>query len=166
MNYFLRHGEKVDNSPNSPLTEQGKIDSQELGKQFKLENIQINHIISSPISRCVQTAQYFLKGYNKNIHIEKSTLWGNPGVFVIKDTDIFKTHTVLEVINMQLSKNAPKEFRDIEKGVELLDDNIKNNQNTLFISHDVIITPFIAFKRNKFHIEKNKILKYLEYVEL
>ena len=61
--YFVRHGETVWNVENkicgatdSPLTEKGKAQAEELGKLILSEEIEFDEIIYSPLSRAKDTA--------------------------------------------------------------------------------------------------------------
>lgn len=61
--YFVRHGETVWNVENkicgatdSPLTEKGKEQARELGKQIASEGIKFDEILYSPLSRAKDTA--------------------------------------------------------------------------------------------------------------
>lgn len=67
--YIIRHCEATGQFPDSPLTEKGFIQANELA-DF-LSEININRIISSPFLRAIQTIKPFAK--NNNIKIEKDS---------------------------------------------------------------------------------------------
>jgi len=164
MIYLIRHAEKLDNSVHSKLTKQGLSDSFLYGQNLKLNNIQIDLIISSPIERCIQTAKKISEGYG-HIRIEESTLLGNPGIFV-NDGDsamkMFNSYKLKDIINMQLSKKDLDGFNKIDIATQKLLLFMKNQKdNILYISHDAIITPFINFIGNINTIEQNDIVDYL-----
>jgi len=165
MIYLIRHAEKLDNSIHSKLTKKGLKDSFFYGKKIKENNITVDLIISSPITRCLQTAQEISNGYG-GIRIEESTLLGNPGIFVNdgdKAMDIFNNYKLLNIINMQLSKKNLDGFNKIDIAIQnLLQFIRKREDNIIYISHDAIITPFISYISNLKEIKENHIVEYLQ----
>ena len=165
MNYLIRHAEKLDGSIHAKLTEKGLQDSFNYGQNLKLKNINIDKIISSPIGRCIQTAQQISKGYGY-IKIEKSKLLGDPGIFVNngdRAMDIFNKYSLVEIINMQLQKKELNGFNQIDVAIERLFKFMQNqNESVLYISHDAIITPFIYYQKNIKTISHNEIISYLD----
>jgi broad specificity phosphatase PhoE len=69
--YFIRHGESVDNaspvyqSVNSPLSEKGKRQAESIA--VRLSTLKFESLISSPILRAKETAQYIADKSNKEI---------------------------------------------------------------------------------------------------
>jgi len=167
MIYLIRHAEKKDNEVHAQLTEKGLKDSFIFGKKLKEQNIQIDKIISSPIIRCLQTAMKIIEGYDiKTIQIEQSNLLGDPGVYIQDDKKamkIFKTYKLVDIINMQLAHKKLDGFNSIDEGSRQLLEFINNQKkNTIMISHDAIITPFIAYINNLKKIETKDIVQYLQ----
>ena len=90
---------------------------------------------------------------------------GNPGIFV-NDGDsamkIFNKYELIDIINMQLSRQELEGFNNIDIATQKLLLFMENNEdNILYISHDAIITPFINFIGNVSHIEQKDIVDYL-----
>jgi len=61
---FLRHGESVGNAENRlqglsdfPLSDEGRAQARKLAARWKAENITFDAVISSPLSRALETAQ-------------------------------------------------------------------------------------------------------------
>lgn len=164
MIYLIRHAEKKDSSVHAELTQKGHNDSILYGKKLKINNIKIDLIISSPISRCIQTAQMISKGYG-NIKIEESILLGDPGVFVHNGDlamEVFNKYKLIDIINMQLSGKELDGFNKIYAATKkLLSFMKKQKDNTLYISHDAIITPFINYIGDNNSIKENDIVDYL-----
>ena len=164
MIYLIRHAEKIDSTMYSKLTDKGKSDSFLYGKNLKYNNIKINLIISSPIERCIQTAQKISEGHGY-IEIEESTLLGNPGIFINngdRAMEIFNNYKLIDIINMQLSRQDLDGFNKIEAATKKLLSFMENQKdNILYISHDAIITPFINCIGNTNNIEENDIVDYL-----
>jgi broad specificity phosphatase PhoE len=165
MNYLIRHAEKLDGSVHAKLTPKGLKDSLLYGQNLKFKNIPISKIISSPIERCMQTAEQISIGYG-GIKIEKSKLLGDPGIFVDNGDEameIFNRYSLVEIINMQLEKKELNGFNKIEGATQKLMKFMQNQKaNTLYISHDAIITPFICFVNNINNIKENDIVDYLD----
>lgn len=165
MIYLIRHAEKVDSSVHAPLTNKGIQDSFLYGKNLKSNCIKIDLIISSPIQRCIQTAQKISEGYG-GVQIEKSTLLGNPGIFVNNGDiamEVFNKYKLVDIINKQLSQQELNGFNKIDVATEKLLLFMKSrSDNVLYISHDAIISPFINFIGNIICIEQNDIIDYLD----
>jgi len=164
MIYLIRHAQKIDSSVHSKLTEKGLYDSFLYGKRLKFDNIKIDLIVSSPIERCIQTAQKISEGYGK-ICIEESTLLGNPGIFINNSNnamEIFNKHELRDIINMQLSMQELDGFNKIDIATQtLLSFMTSKTDNILYITHDAIILPFINFIENINNINKNDMVDYL-----
>jgi len=165
MIYLIRHAEKLDGSVHAKLTQKGLTDSFLYGQNLRLKNIDIDKIISSPIERCMQTAEEISKGYG-SIKIEKSKLLGDPGIFVDngdRAMEIFNRYSLVEIINMQLENKELNGFNQIGIGTERLLEFMKNqNRNILYLSHDAIIMPFLCYIENIKNIRENEIVNYLE----
>lgn len=165
MSYIVRHAEKQDNSVHALLSMNGEKDSRDFGRQLQIENIEIDLIISSPIKRCIQTAENITLGYQKKIPIIESKLLGDPGVYVNDDKLAMKTfekYELTEIINMQLSGKILDGFEHVDiASNKLLSFIQQQTNNVLYISHDVIITTFIHWIENKNKITNNEIVHYL-----
>jgi len=117
MIYFIRHAEKLDNSVHAELSDKGLNDAFLYGKYLNLNNIKIDQIVTSPINRCVQTAKKISEGYGTLLAIEESTLLGNPGIYINNGDHamkIFNEHSLVDIINMQLSKQELYGFNNID----------------------------------------------------
>ncbi|KPB05955.1 histidine phosphatase family protein [Bacillus sp. CHD6a] len=67
--YIIRHCEAKGQPPESPLTEKGMKQAQELAKYFS--NLQIDRIITSPFLRAIQTIEPLAKKSEINIEIDE-----------------------------------------------------------------------------------------------
>ena len=76
--YFTRHGQTVWNVENkicgatdSPLTELGHQQAIELGEKIKSENLQIDEILCSPLSRAADTAKHIAEITGVPLRVEQ-----------------------------------------------------------------------------------------------
>ncbi|MGB6329441.1 MAG: histidine phosphatase family protein [Halarcobacter sp.] len=165
MKYLIRHAEKTNSSVHAKLSDQGLIDSKNYGKELWKSNTNIELIVTSPIERCVQTAENIVLGINKDIPVIEAIELGNPGVYIRDDKKamtIFEKFSLLEIFNLQLSKSELDGFNSIDLASQRLVDFINShNKNTIFISHDAIIVPFINWLQKKQAINDFDMIDYL-----
>lgn len=152
---LLRHAERntqiVGCDPwSNPITEQGMISSQKLGKEIVSSGLNIAVITSSPLLRCIQTAEGIVSGSGSEIKVESSGVLGNPGPFVMGDVDLdlFGKITVHELVRMQTSGRSIKGIRELSEGTrlmlkEMIDPKCSGNDIGIFVSHDAIIAPVL-----------------------
>jgi len=171
--HLIRHAQKQKKQPNQGensilLTEKGKNDAQEFGKNFVKLYKKIDLIKSSPIKRCIETADAILKGANENRNIIQSKHLGDPGVYVYDDKaaiKVFEDFGIEYIIRAQLEKKDLPGIRDIESGsIKILEELVKDlEKNTIYIeiSHDAIIATLICYLTNEF-ITLDNWIDYLE----
>ena len=166
MKYLIRHAEKTDSSVHAKLSEQGKLDSINYGKKLLKYNPNITQIVTSPIERCVQTAELIVAGLEKSVPIIEATELGNPGIYIYDDKkamNVFNNFSLLEIINKQLSKQKLKGFNDIDFASNQLKIFFSSfNDNTLFISHDAIIIPYLNWLKKINSINSSDLIDYLD----
>lgn len=146
---LLRHADR-DNIPEGTfgnevqLNEKGKHNALLYGAS--LVDVKVNRIFTSPIERCVQTAEYITKGYGKSVEIIETTALGAPGLH-ISDERIAG--------EFFLEYGFDEMYRRFIKGIEIpgipslkelnqrithfLNENTTKNGKTLFITHDMLI---------------------------
>ncbi len=146
---FLRHGNR-DKIPDGEfgneieLNETGLLRSKEYGIQIR--HLQVNRIFSSPVRRCIQTAEKIKEGLHKDVPIILSTLLGEPGMFV--DDGSLAGASYLELGNHNTyyslleGKSIPG-FRSLQEGADLFNTFIRQQDQeagiNLYVSHDMII---------------------------
>ncbi len=149
---IVRHAERPEILPNTVgndvmLTEAGI----EQSKQFaSLIDDQILSIRTSPIGRCIQTAELFAQTANfKFENIKKCRLLGDPG-FIIKDAELAWQHWLKkgnEAVNSYLMSGSESwdGFYDLNYAVEGIVSDIKillsNSINGVhvWVTHDTIL---------------------------
>jgi len=185
MLYFIRHAEKSLVGEQT-LTQNGLQDAFFYGRKLSRTGIFFDLIKTSPVTRCLQTAEKIVEGMNIDIPIQESRLLGNPGIFVKdeqKAAKVFNQHSVCEVINQLIqnkhlsrqtffAKNFCLEegFYPIQQASQLLIDEFNTarltNQSILYISHDAIIMPFVAYINGITEIDEKQIVHFLQGYEI
>jgi bisphosphoglycerate-dependent phosphoglycerate mutase len=82
---LIRHADRDEFPPNSlgnevPLNPKGINNALQFGK--KLKHFTIHKIFTSPVERCVQTAQLIQEGIEKYLPIIQAKELGNPGLHI------------------------------------------------------------------------------------
>jgi hypothetical protein len=143
----LRHGHRQEINQGSfgekiELTSEGKITSQRLGRAFS--TIPFGEIHSSPILRCVQTAEAWRQGSEQDIQIYLSTVLGDPGPFV-SDTaqagPFFLESSLEQIAQLLVNGNSLPGMRSIEDGAKLFVNYALSVKlfPCLMITHDIVI---------------------------
>lgn len=168
MILLIRHAEK---SPKGEqcLTFRGLDDALNYGKRLKRQGIQLDEIMTSPVKRCIRTSEKIVQGLQSEIDIQKSCLLGEPGIFVADDkkaAKLFDKFTVCEVINMIIKREELPGFLAIEDACRPLVGEIQEkmalNRSVLYVSHDAIIMPFIAYLSGIKVINESEMIDYLD----
>ncbi len=133
------------------LTEQGIRSSERLGAA--LSKVRAVSAVSSPVHRCVQTAEALLRGSGSCAGVATDRRLGDPGPFVAVPEvagPLFLEVPVHEIARRQLEEPAPPPgMRRTEDGVGILLDLLtanldRNGRLCVYVTHDVILTLFIA----------------------
>jgi len=144
---ILRHGDRQEIPSGSfgnelLLTAKGRKSSLSLGK--KLAHIRWAQVFSSPLIRCQETAEQFLKGAGQSLPVILTPLLGDPGPFVL-DPDLagsmFLENAPYKIMQKILAAEHVPGMRTLEDGVKLFIDYLKTLTHfpCLMISHDIII---------------------------
>ncbi len=170
ISFLLRHADRDDIPQGSfgnevLLNEKGKQNARSFGE--KLAESKINRIFTSPIGRCVQTAEFMRKGYGRSVEIIETTALGAPGLH-IKDEKIAG-----QFILQHGFDETYKRFTQNEKipGIPNIDElnkritnfiykNSTDNGTTIFITHDMLIA-FYHFSINNKVYSKDNWINYL-----
>lgn len=151
---FLRHAERPSFKPNSwghnvSITLKGKQASQEIGKKLSSNNLSY-YLWSSPIKRCLETAEVICRGLESNRDVRQSSLLGNPGFFIQnpkKASIIFKEHLLPELIDLYLQEKSLPGFFPFEEGCQrmLLTLIEKNKAPSIWVTHDICVAILACF---------------------
>jgi broad specificity phosphatase PhoE len=170
ISLLLRHSDREDIPKGSfgnevLLNEKGKQNAQRLGES--LVEKKINKIYTSPVGRCVQTAEYLTKGYGSSIEIIETTALGAPGLHITDEKvagNFFLEYGFDEMYSRFIQG---KEIPGIPSVEELnhrittfIKDNTTQNGKTLFITHDMLIV-FYHYSINKRIYTKDNWVNYM-----
>ncbi|GHU55913.1 hypothetical protein FACS189411_05320 [Bacteroidia bacterium] len=147
------------------LNESGKANALKFGEA--LSDLKINKIMTSPIGRCVQTAEFIAKGYGHAIDIIETKALGAPGLH-ITDEEIagkFFMEQGFEELYRRITNDIPisgipdaKQFNQLM--TDFLIENTKDNGLTIFVTHDLLIA-FYHYSINKTVYTRDNWVKYL-----
>lgn len=153
---FIRHAERYPLQPgkkgdNVMLTPKGMQDAYDFGEELK--NIPLR-IYSSPVFRCMLTAEQIAKGHGGGVRIHRSSLLGNPGAYITNQheagaffaqteaVDNYKAY--IQDVDLPGHRNCEKAFGMLEK---FFDKTLNNRELTLYISHDIFIMYYMFSKK-------------------
>ena len=170
MALLIRHADRDDIPEGSfgnevLLNQIGQINAFNYGE--KLKNQQITKIYSSPVPRCVQTAEFISKGYGKNIVIIETVALGAPGLH-INDEKIageFYLEHGFDVMYKSFKNGSTipgmETLESLNKNMnDFINENTNANETTIFITHDMLIA-FYHFSINKTIYTKENWVNYL-----
>lgn len=147
------------------LNEKGIQNALKFGES--LANIIVNKIYTSPITRCVQTAELIVKGINKSIEIVETDALGAPGLHIDDEKiagNFFLEHGIDELykrfMNDQEIPGMPNAKELNKRMTTFLKEKTTRNGRTLFITHDMLIV-FYHFSINKKVYTKDNWIDYM-----
>ena len=152
----IRHAEREDIPAGTfghdvNLTTEGTRAAEELGTA--LSEYRALTVVSSPVPRCVQTAEAMLRGAGSTPQVVTDSRLGDPGAFVVDANaagPLFLELPIPEIARRQLQDGTPLAgMRPTSEGVEILLELVtsalkKNGRLHVFITHDIILSVFVA----------------------
>ncbi len=170
LSLLIRHGDR-DKIPEGSfgneilLNEKGKQNSFIFGES--LAKLNVNKILTSPVGRCVQTAEQIAKGYGKDIEIIETTSLGAPGLHIHDEKiagEFYLKHGFDEIYQRFLREikipGIPTVSEVNESITKFLIENTNQNGLTIFVTHDMLIA-FYHYSLNKSRYTKENWIKYL-----
>lgn len=170
ISLLIRHADRDDIPEGSfgndvLLNQTGQLNAFQYGE--KLKNQQITKIYSSPVPRCVQTAEFITKGYGKSIQIIETIALGAPGLHINDEKiagEFYLEHGFDVMYDSFKKGNAIPGMATLEilnqNMNNFINKNTTNNETTLFITHDMLIA-FYHFSINKTIYTKENWVNYL-----
>lgn len=170
ISLLVRHGDR-DQIPQGSfgneilLNEKGKHNSLKFGEN--ISHLKVNKILTSPVGRCVQTAEYIAKGYGSNIEIIKTTALGAPGLHICDEKvagEFYLKYGFTEMYKRFLDEVEIPGIPSITKLNQSISNflNEQTNQKgvTIFVTHDMLIA-FYHYSINKTIYTKKNWINYL-----
>ncbi|KAA6310470.1 hypothetical protein EZS27_038230 [termite gut metagenome] len=170
LSLLIRHADRDKISTGSfgnevMLNEVGKANALKFGEA--LSDLKINKIMTSPISRCVQTAELIARSYGKAVDIIETKALGAPGLH-ITDEEIagkFFIEQGFEELYRRIINDIPipgiptaKQFNQLM--TVFLIENTKEKGLTIFVTHDLLIA-FYHYSINKTIYTRENWVNYL-----
>lgn len=140
MIYFVRHGQSEANArhvfagveDDSPLTDHGREQAKEVGEKLLFEHIQIDHIVCSPLRRCVESAHIIARtiGFNPNaIEIDSRVREFEVGSMADKPTQGVTGEELISAPGAEDTRHFSDRVADAVKEIQA------SQGNTLIVSH-------------------------------
>ena len=134
-----------------PLTAHGVVSAAQLGNALGAGR-QVS-VTSSPVPRCVQTAEAILQGCNNDSPVQLDRTLGDPGPFVVDPEasgPLFLETDILDIVRRQLSGSEPPAgMRPTADGVGMLIELValglgRSGRVNVFVTHDSILAVLVA----------------------
>jgi broad specificity phosphatase PhoE len=151
---LLRHAERPELPEGTvghdvSLTDAGRAASRALGETI---GGRLAVLVSSPVARCVETAQGIGVGSGVRCHVESSALLGDPGAFVIQPEVAWAAWVELGHAEMMVRLMAGRVdrpgFRDRDEGAALVARLVRETLARLgdgevgvLVTHDAVLGP-------------------------
>lgn len=156
--YLIRHGESVANmshdiigqDPNEPLSSQGELQAQKLGKYFANNNIIFDKVYCSPYKRAHDTCNIF-KQYNsyfEEIIVPELREYSAGDMKGQKRTDVMTPQTIksMEILGMQFKFPNGESLFEVQQRVITWFNSISHSYNNIALfSHGMTIKSFLQF---------------------
>jgi broad specificity phosphatase PhoE len=148
-----------------PINETGKKNAIEFGA--KLKEHQINKILTSPIYRCIQTAEHISRGYGQKLEITVTKSLGDPGLHLSDEQlagEFYLKHGFEELYRKFINGEempgvvTPKAYHD--KMDTLLKEHTSEKGLTIFVTHDSLIAFYDFCISGRIYSKENWV-KYL-----
>lgn len=147
------------------LNEKGKRNAIIFGES--LAQFKLSRILTSPIERCVQTAEHITLGYGNSIEIIETTALGAPGLHISDEKiagEFFLKYGVDEMYKRFIQGLEIPGIPTISKLNNLISsyivDNTTENGITIFVTHDLLIA-FYHYSINRTVYTRDNWVKYL-----
>lgn len=168
---LIRHGDR-EQIPNGEfgneilLNEKGKQNSIALGKS--LREFPVRRILTSPIPRCVQTAEFISKGYGSSLEIIETKSLGAPGLHIADEKIAGECFLKYGLDGMYQRFTKGEIIPGIPDAKELhyristfIQETANQDGITIFVTHDMLIA-FCHYSLSKKVYSKDNWINYLD----
>lgn len=129
------------------LNEKGKINSIAFGKS--LREFPVKRIFTSPIPRCIQTAELIAEGFGSSLEIIQTNSLGDPGLHTADEKvagEFYLAHGFHEILKRFMRNESvpgvPDKNHFTNIMTEFLHQSTTDNGLTVFITHDSLIAMY------------------------
>lgn len=133
------------------ITGNGKNEAEKLGRLLRQHGLHIDGCASSPVRRCIQTAELIGAGNQYQGKVETSPSLGGSGLFMEDDKALdqtLDTYTLEKIIGDQLAGNRVPGMRDLEAGLKVFMGRVLTDRSSdfeVFVSHDLFVCPAVHY---------------------
>jgi hypothetical protein len=133
------------------ITGNGKYEAEKLGQLLRQHGLHIVGCASSPVRRCIQTAELIGMGNQFQGKVETSPSLGGSGLFMDDDEALdqtLDTYTLEKIIGDQLAGNRVPGMRGLEAGLKVFMGHVLAESSSdleVFVSHDLFVCPAVHF---------------------
>jgi len=152
----VRHAEREEIPPGTfgndvPLTDRGRHAAYRLGEGLSHRPAGI--VKTSPLPRCVQTAESIVAGSGWTADVIPDMLLGDPGPFVVDSElagSLILDIGIAGVVTQQLSATEPPDgMRSTSEGVQLVLDSVAEALcarcgTSVFVTHDAVLAVLVG----------------------
>lgn len=153
----LRHAERAEITPGAfgndvALTHHGRQSAERLGVGLSSQRVGI--VKSSPLPRCMQTANAIIAGAGWKVGAAPEQLLGDPGPFVVEPElagRLFLDLGIEEIVKRQLAEDEPPDgMRSTSSGVKLVLPELVAALNrpasaSVFVTHDAVLAVLVGY---------------------
>ena len=133
------------------ITEDGKREAERLGVLLRKHGLNLDGCASSPVPRCIQTAELIAIGNEFRGSLETSPSLGGSGLFM-DDMEALEhtldTCSIEEIIGSQLEGRKVPGMRDLKEGLKVFMGRVLSDRSKdfeVFVSHDLFVCPAVHY---------------------
>jgi broad specificity phosphatase PhoE len=150
---LLRHADRPPIPPGEfgddlEITDQGRRRARALGVLF---GDRLIRVVSSPVRRCVGTAEAILSGAGIQVAVERDCRLGDPGPWIVDARiagEVFRARGTAGVVEGQLAGHCLPGMRSLHAGTTMLLDLLVGYGHgdgvSVMVTHDSVIAPFVG----------------------
>jgi broad specificity phosphatase PhoE len=152
----VRHAErplfKTAKAPNNvSITTGGRDEAERLGGLLSRHGLTMNGCASSPVRRCIQTAEHIAHGNRFRGKVDASPRLGGSDLFNDDEEALnatFDAHTIEEIIAMQLEGEKVPGMKVMEEALRIFLGQVLSDQDRKFevlVSHDLFVCQAVHY---------------------
>jgi hypothetical protein len=133
------------------ITDKGMREAERLGGLLDQSGLTIRGCSSSPVRRCIQTAELIGAGNGYKGKVETSPTLGGSGLFMDDGEELdhtLDTYTLEEIIGGQLRGRKVPGMRPLESGLKIFMGQVMSDRSRdfeVFVSHDLFVCPAVHY---------------------